>query len=339
MSAIKNFLITFCISVLLFGLIAYLIVSYALNNNLIPVFGENAITNNPSNIDNPNNNNPNTSDPNHTDEPSEEYVEALAMDVNTVTFLLIGTDYQPEIFNDYDLSEYNSKITGFPRKERNINADSIVMIHINNKLKKFMLSAIPSNMSLLVDGVYTTLGSLYSSKGIEYFCNKVTAVTSLKIDYYAAIALSDFAKIIDTINGISFNVPTDMVYEDPDQDLRINLTKGQQQLNGDKAVKMLRYRSYSDGDISRMGIAIEFAKNLLTKITGVDYITRLPSIYSLFMESIETNFTETDLTTTIESLLSYPVFETEVIKYPGTLAGDIFDPNINDAVNTYKQYK
>lgn len=337
MSAIKNFLITFCISVLLFGLIAYLIVSYALNNNLIPVFSEDDITNNPSDIDNPNNN-PNTSDLNQTGEPSEAPVEAI-VDVNTVTFLLIGTDYQPEVFNDYDLSEYNSKITGFPRKERNINADSIVMIHINNELKQFMLSAIPANMSLLVDGVRTTLGSLYSSKGIEYFCGKVTAVTSLKIDYYAVIALNDFAKIIDNINGISFNVPTDMVYEDPDQDLKINLPKGQQQLNGDKAVKMLRYRSYSDGDISRMGIAIEFAKNLLAKITGVDYITRLPSTYSLFMESVETNFTENDLTATIESLLSYSVFEKEVIKYPGTFAGDTFEPNINDAINTYKQYK
>ena len=335
MSAIKNFLITFSISVLLFGLIAYLIVSYAVENNMMPIMGDNI--NNPqinindqSNID---------SDFTGNTEPEEEYIEASNMEVNTVTALLIGTDYQPDIFGDYDLSEINEKVTGFPYKERMINTDTILMVHINNDQKKFMISSVPSNMTLLVDGVYKTLSSLYSEKGIDFLCDKVKSVTGLQINYYAVIALDEFAKVIDEFGGITFNVLTDMVYEDPSQDLIINLSKGEQILNGDKAVKMLRYRSYSDGDTSRMDVTVDFLRTLLTKITSAEYITKSASLYTNFANVVETNFTETDLTANIESIIAYPAFNHEVIVYPGKSNGETFEPDIAAAINTYKQFK
>ena len=337
MGAIKNFMITFCISVLLFGLAAYFVMSFAMENNLFPVFGDtNNLDNNQSDINNP-------ADTNYDDpenpEAEEEYSEALAMEVNTMTALLIGTDYQPEIFNDYDLSEINENITGFPLKERVINTDTILIVHINNDLKKFMISSIPSNMSLLVDGVYKKLSSLYSEKGIQFLCDKVKSVTGLQIDYYAIIALDKFASVIDEFGGVSFNVSTDMVYEDPSQDLVINLAKGEQTLNGDKAVKLLRYRSYSDGDVSRMGVTVDFMRAFFKKITGAEYITKASALYANFSEILETNFMEVDLMENIESILAYPVFETEMITYPGTPKDDIFEPNIAAAINTYKQYK
>ena len=337
MAAIKNFLITFCISILLFGLAAYFVMSFAMENNLFPVFGDNSnLNNNQSDINNPNDTNYDDSE--NTDS-EEEYSEALAMEVNTITALLIGTDYQPNIFNDYDLSKINENITGFPYKERMINTDTILIVHINNKLKKVMISSIPSNMSLLVDGVYKKLSSLYSEKGMQFLCDKVKSVTGLQIDYYAVIALDKFASVIDEFGGISFNVPTDMVYEDPSQDLIINLSKGEQTLNGDKAVKMLRYRSYSDGDVSRMNVTVDFMRAFFKKITSTEYITKSSALYADFSQIVETNFTEVDLTENVDSILAYPVFETEVIIYPGTPKDDIFEPNIAAAINTYKQYK
>lgn len=334
MSAIKNFLITFCISVLLFGLIAYLVVSYAVGNNMVPVIG--GSNNLGSNIAEGNSDNAEPDD--NTVSDDEEFGEALDVEVNTFTALLIGVDYQPNVFNDYDLSDVNKNIKGFPYKERKIMADSILMLHVNNKLKKFMISSIPSNMSVLVDGVETKLGSLYSDKGIQFMSDKVMSVTGMKIDYYAVITLDNFASIIEDIGGVTFDIPTDMVYEDPSQNLVINLSKGQHTLNGDKALKMIRYKSYSDGDVSRMIITVDFAKALLSKITSPDNFTKTLSLYKKYSENIETNFTETDLTANIESIVAYQQLETDVIIYPGSSNGEIFQPDINSAITTYKQY-
>ena len=49
-------------------------------------------------------------------------------------------------------------------------------------------------------------------------------------------------KLVDVVGGVDFYVPMDMKYDDPSQDLYINLKEGQQTLNGDKAEQLLRYR-------------------------------------------------------------------------------------------------
>ncbi len=41
---------------------------------------------------------------------------------------------------------------------------------------------------------------------------------------------------------MEFNVPIDMKYDDPTQDLHIDLKAGVQKLNGDKAEQLLRWR-------------------------------------------------------------------------------------------------
>ena len=42
---------------------------------------------------------------------------------------------------------------------------------------------------------------------------------------------------------MEFDVPVDMQYDDPWQDLHIDLKAGRQKLNGQQAVQLLRYRS------------------------------------------------------------------------------------------------
>lgn len=353
MSAIKNFIITFCISVLLLGLLAYFIMSYAMDNVILTMFNS---PNDPDTTQTVDNNLPDDNpvtetdadgNPVITEEPNENSEEAFIVydeiEADTFTVLLIGTDYQPDILNDYDLSEINENISGFPIPERPISADSIVMLHINKDLKKFVVSSIPSNMQVLVDGVYTKLGILYNDKGIDFLCGKVTAVTGIKIDYYASIALSDFKDIIDEIGGITYDVPINMEYEDPEQELYINLSKGEQLLDGDKALQLLRYRSYSNDDVTRMSVISSFGKIMLKKLTSYEYYTQAVSLYSKFIEKIETNFTESTLIANIDLIFAYSQMEIVDIIYPGAIRSTkddtYFEPNIQSALTTYREYK
>ena len=55
-------------------------------------------------------------------------------------------------------------------------------------------------------------------------------------------------KLVDTIGGVKFYVPRDMKYDDPSQDLHIDLKQGMQTINGEKAEQLLRFRKGNHGE-------------------------------------------------------------------------------------------
>ena len=54
--------------------------------------------------------------------------------------------------------------------------------------------------------------------------------------------INGFRNIIDAIGGVEFDVPIRMFYNDPEQNLHIDLQKGKQLLNGKKAEMLVRFR-------------------------------------------------------------------------------------------------
>jgi len=324
----------------MFGGIAWLIVSYAMDN-VVPGFAEGPEGNNNSNANNPSNNiNPE----NENNGQNEENSDDIIISEKKFTVLIIGTDYQPGVFKDYDLTEANKSETGFPLKEREITADSLILIQFNPATKKIMFSSIPSNMIVTVDGVVDTkLGSLYKNKNIKFLSDKVTAVTGLYIDYYAAISIENFRKIVDTIGEITYDVPIDMSYEDKTEGLIISLKKGSQKLTGDKLLQLLRYRSYANGNVTRMNVALGVAKTIFAKLANPENLGNALNIYNKCVEHIETNFNETAFTEHIATILAYSQFTIVDVVYPGenksSASGDYFDPNTTNALNLYKQYK
>lgn len=262
---------------------------------------------------------------------------------DTFTALIVGTDYQPDLFDDYDLTAQNKKATGFPQSERIISADAILLMRVDRASASFVYSSLPPNMLVKSDGVDTELRTLYDSKGIDYMCEKVTSVTGYKIDYYAAFSVEDFAKIIDKLGGIYYNVPQVMKYEDQYQGLSINLKKGAQQLTGEQAVNMLRYCSYSDGSASRMKLAVSFARELIGKLTAPEYMASAAAMYQGIIGMFQTNFTAEDLTEHIGLIFAYPKLNIVELTYPGSTvksAGvEYFQPSITAAITMYREYR
>nr|MBQ4317617.1 LCP family protein [Clostridia bacterium] len=306
MSAIKNFIVTFFISVLIFGLLAYFILNVADETILAPDDDPSQSEQNSQGI------------PLVTDSKQQGSLETDAegnlifYEINSESFtvLLLGTDYQPDMLFDYDLTILNEreKKDIFPYKERIVSADAIVLMRIDRENKEFVICSIPGSTRVMSDGVAQSLGSLYDSKGIDYMVNKVTAMTGLKIDYYAAMSLSDFGAIIDSVGGITYNVPCDMHYEDASQGLIISLERGLTNLSGEKALQMLRFDGYEDGVTTRASVMSGFAKSLLDKLTGAEFLSQALSFYQLWKAGIETNFTEKDLTDHIDIIFAYPSF-------------------------------
>jgi anionic cell wall polymer biosynthesis LytR-Cps2A-Psr (LCP) family protein len=87
-----------------------------------------------------------------------------------------------------------------------------------------------------------------------------------------------------------------MFYEDPYQDLRINIKKGRQVLNGENAMGLLRFRAtYASGDIRRMEVQQEFAAAALSQVISKDNLLKnAGALLDAVFNYVDSNLSATD---------------------------------------------
>lgn len=90
----------------------------------------------------------------------------------------------------------------------------------------------------------------------------VSGVLGFEVDGYVLVDLDAFIQIVDLVGGVYFDVPQSMYYNDPTQNLYINLAPGYQLLDGKQAMGLVRYRSYAQADIQRISVQQEFLQAL-----------------------------------------------------------------------------
>lgn len=147
----------------------------------------------------------------------------------------------------------------------------------------------------------------------------------VEVHYHVTVNFRAFTQMIDRIGGVSFNVPMDMDYEDPYQDLVIHLKAGQQRLSGDQAVQLARWRhnndlsiGYPDGDLGRIRTQQQLLRAILNQLMTAKNLPKLPSIAVDSAQYVKTNMDEA----TIKRLVRYlPGLRQEDI-HLHALAGD-----------------
>jgi LCP family protein required for cell wall assembly len=146
------------------------------------------------------------------------------------------------------------------------------------------------------DAAQRKINAVYGSSGINGTAAAVQDVLGgIPIHYYAIIDFDGAAKVVDAIGGVTVNIPIDMNYDDPyaKPPLHIHFKKGEQTLNGEDAVKFLRFRknnrSIGGGydDTGRTAAQREFMKAVFKKAVGPN----LPQLVKIVMENVESDLT------------------------------------------------
>ena len=147
------------------------------------------------------------------------------------------------------------------------------------------------------------INSLYS-KNVNKTVDAVEKITDVKIDYYVVVKTSSLIKIVDILGSVDFDVPIDMDYDDPTQDLHIHLSKGMQKIDGEKAEQLLRFRhnndgssypsEYGDNDYGRMKTQREFMQETLKQTLTLKNAKNAKKIINTIFDNIETNLTKDD---------------------------------------------
>ncbi|MDR1247378.1 MAG: LCP family protein [Clostridiales Family XIII bacterium] len=140
------------------------------------------------------------------------------------------------------------------------------------------------------------INAIYGSDGAVGTAAAVQDILGgIPIHYYAVIKFEGVAEVVDSIGGVTVDIPIDMNYDDPydKPPLHIHFTKGEQTLNGEDAVKFLRFRKNNNGggypnqDIGRTAAQREFMKAAFKEALGFN----LPNVVKTVMNNVDSDLT------------------------------------------------
>ena len=212
------------------------------------------------------------------------------------------------------------------------------------------LSLVSLPRDTLINGGYTVpkLNSVFAAnnggqEGIEMLLTRVGEIIGFVPDGYMLIQLDAFVELVDTLGGVTFDVPVDMYYNDPGQDLYIDLKAGTQTLTGEEAMGVVRFRSgYADADLGRIQVQRALLSAIFDQVVSPAGIAKSPALLQILLNRTTTNLDAANLLWLGKAVLAADRSKVETVTLPGNAQyiGDgsyyILDPaSVAQTVNAY----
>ena len=202
--------------------------------------------------------------------------------------------------------------------------DVIILAHIDFADKTINLLQIPRDTYVANNGRGDRkINSAWGSGKEKTVFAEVKKITGVDVEKYVLVDTSQFRNIIDTIGGVEYDVPINMNYDDPVQNLHIHLEKGLQKLNGEQAEQFVRFRQnnngtgYARGDIERLEAQQGFIKAAIDQLFSLTNVFRVPKLVSMFSSMVETNFSRTQMLNYAPSILKLDRSNVNIVTLPG----------------------
>ena len=209
--------------------------------------------------------------------------------------------------------------------------DTIILGGYNPKTQKAFMLSIPRDTFVGTNEAnasgWDKINALYQ-RDISKTIAAVEERTGINIDNYIVVRNTILPAMVNAIGEVEFDVPIDMDYDDPTQDLHIHLEAGVQMINGDEAEQLLRFRhnndgssypsSWGDNDYGRMRTQREFIKAVATKLIKVKDIATLKGIAEAVFANLETNMSVTDIIGYIPYAINFNVEDIRMEQLPGS---------------------
>jgi len=139
--------------------------------------------------------------------------------------------------------------------------------------------------------------------GIEQFKTEISTLIGFRPDFYIGLNHRGFVRLIDSIGGVTVNVPFRMRYSAIDGDvvvLDIDLQPGTQRLNGTQALHFVRFRQANYGyrsatDFQRIQHGQAVINAALQELLSARTITRIPELVSNARANVTTNLSADEI--------------------------------------------
>jgi len=130
--------------------------------------------------------------------------------------------------------------------------------------------------------------------GIERMKQEIQTLIGFRPDFYVLVNFDAFVQIIDAFGGVEVDVPFHMRYDDPFQDLHIDILPGLQVLDGQNALHFARFRRSNPGfrgitDYQRIENQQTVINALLLDMLTPQALLQIPTLLGTYRDYVYTD--------------------------------------------------
>ena len=247
------------------------------------------------------------------------------------TVLILGRDTggggntDTMLLASYDVTNQKATVMSIPRD---------TMVNVSWDIKK-------------INSVYNTYGG--GDRGIQALYKEISQLVGFEPDYQVIVEWEAVGEIVDAMGGVWFDVPRNMNYDDPLQNLHIHQEKGYRLLTGEDAMEVLRYRhdnrkngvtlGYPEGDVGRIKTQQAFLKAMVEQLLKVENVPKVRQFIQVFQDNVETNLTFQNILWFAQAafLGGLKAENVEFVTMPGNSSAYAYSASISKANGEYSE--
>lgn len=174
-------------------------------------------------------------------------------------------------------------------------ADAIMVGLLDGTKRELNVISIPRDTLVNVSGEANRVRELHNEGGAEALTEAVAGLLGFAPDCCIVAGTGALAELIDAVGGVEFDVPVDMRYSDPTSGLHIDLKAGQQRLDGEQTLDVLRYRAgYDSGDFGRMETQQALLEAVVSQFLSLGSIPHIADAAEILSGSMTTDLSAED---------------------------------------------
>lgn len=376
MRNLRNFGITFAISLVVLGIVAIFAAKYVAGA-VTDIFNTND-----KNLDHILVTPEDTS--NADGEGDDKFSKKL--EGETFTWLMVVYDKRTSVYDDYYPSSSKiEKVEGageglLGKDYRLVEAKAVAVVHANVETRDYVIMTIPTITKVETGTGDYTLGELYGIYGIDYMREKVGTMIGLDIDYYTVMNATDLPSLATSIGAVTCELPLPIGYDGKEyvtfvEEAEQTSDKQTQaaapaeetgeeepveteppvvitnELDAAKSVKLskklgvaLLYSDYSDGIDQEMTILASFVNGVLNNISNSSD-NAMQNIIRGLESKMKTNIMAEDIVKNGDVIRAYSWMGKQVFVYPGRFVSAsankeaFYMPDTNEAMEIFYNFR
>lgn len=178
-------------------------------------------------------------------------------------------------------------------------ADSIMVARVDEKAQKVSIISVPRDLRVKIKGHgYAKINSTIEYGGYNLLISTLNDILDVKINYYATVYFTGFLELVDTLGGVTVEVPEGTASYNVDESYPDTILPAGDEvlLNGEQALVLARCRhgwpidqgAYAMGDYQRTLNQRNLIKAIGSKVLEQD-VTKMPALIESLSKCVETN--------------------------------------------------
>ncbi len=252
--------------------------------------------------------------------------------------LVMNVDYRPELYS-YDEARVNSLFGdtfGYSSSgaHREIELLSAVLVRLDRERAQFTFTPISADTYVALDGESVPLSSIYLAFGSSGVREKVKTITGIEIDEYVTVIPSSAEGIVNALGGLDYGT---QVISTVSVEGEVTVKSGTEKLSG-KDVRTLLIADYESRSQTRETVAAALIKSFLSELTE-DGESNARAKLSSFLPKLQTSLDGDFVAANAGLIGAYVRFEKKDLLIVGEYENGYFHPNVAETIDRFSNYR